>query len=94
VAGHRRLRLVLASVRGVGASVDFPVLFGDTNGDGEAGGEGDLLYNLVDLRIYLDGAPSIIDGHLFIIGGTVEGLPGMLFSITPFTFSTATAPGA
>jgi hypothetical protein len=81
---------VLASVRGEGASVDFPMLFGDTNGDGEVGGPGDLLYNLVDLRAYLDGAPFPPDGVLFVVGGSVGGLPGMMFSITPFTFSTAT----
>jgi hypothetical protein len=79
---------VLAANRGL-EEVDIPLLVGDTNGDGEVGGPDDLLYNLVDLRVYLAGTPSS-DDFFTIINGTVTSLPGMFFSTSPFTFDPLT----
>lgn len=79
----------LAESQGVGVSAFFPDLFADTNSDGVVG-EGDLLYSLVDLNVYLNSIPSFALGDVFeIVNGTVAGLPGMMFSTTPFSFDDA-----
>jgi hypothetical protein len=81
---------VLAANRGF-ETVSIPLLFGDTNADGELGGSGDLLYNLVDLRLYLGAPPIFNSGDIFTISnGTASALPGMLFSTSPFTFNSLT----
>jgi hypothetical protein len=73
----------------------LPDLWADTNGDGGIGA-GDQLYSLVDLNAYTSGGANSLaavnarfsPGQQFsIVNGTVAGLPGMLFSTTPFTFS-------
>jgi len=71
--------------------VDIPLLFGDTNGDGEVGGPGDLLYGLVDLRLFLAGVPNFSSGQFIALtDGTSIRLPGMMFSTAPFTFDSGT----
>jgi len=75
---------------GLFIEVGVPDLYADTNGDGSIG-PGDVLYSLVDLNIYLDSVPSFSLGdHFSIVGGTVAGLPGMMFSTTPFVFDPLT----
>jgi hypothetical protein len=47
----------------------------------------DKLYSLVDLSTYLDAPPSFASGDTYnITNGIATGLPGMMFSLTPFTF--------
>ncbi len=77
---------VIAERLGLGVGVKVPDLFADTNGNGTIG-EGDVLYSLVDLYDYLDVVPNFAMGDTFeIINGIVAGLPGMMFSTTPFSF--------
>jgi hypothetical protein len=76
----------IADLVGVGVKVLIPDLFSDTNRDGVVG-DGDVLYSLVDLNVYLNSIPNIEMGDTFdIIDGLVAGLPGMMFSTTPFGF--------
>jgi hypothetical protein len=71
--------------------VQIPLLLGDTNGDGELGGDDDLLYGLVDLRLYLNGSVDFTGGEVFdIANGTNKELPGLAFSTAPFTFDEST----
>lgn len=75
-------------VRGAGsnATVRIPDLFADTNEDGLLG-DGDALYSLVELGIYLRSVPSFdLNDTFSIVNGRVATLPGMIFSTTPFTF--------
>lgn len=68
----------------------IPDLFGDTNKDGVLD-DGDVLYSLVDLNIYLNSIPSFNLGDSFAIAnGTTPALPGMSFSTTPFDFDPGT----
>jgi hypothetical protein len=68
----------------------IPDLFGDTNKDGVLG-EGDVLYSLVDLNVYLNLIPSFSLGDSFVmVNGTTPALPGMSFSTTPFAFDPET----
>jgi hypothetical protein len=77
---------VIAERLGIGAGVKIPDLFADTNGNGTIG-EGDVLYSLVDLYEYLEFVPDFAMGDTFdIVNGMVSGLPGMMFSTTPFSF--------
>ena len=77
---------LLVSRIGVGASVDIPDLFADTNGDNSVGA-GDVLYSLVDLAVFLNSVPAFEIGDTFnIVNGTVASLAGMMFSSTPFSF--------
>jgi len=70
--------------------VRIPDLFGDTDNNGILG-EGDVLYSLVDLNIYLNSIPSFSLGNSFTIAnGTTSALPGMSFSTTPFDFDPGT----
>ena len=70
-----------------GEEIIIPNLFADTNGDGLLG-PGDLLYTLVDLNVYLNLVPTFSLGDSSdIVNGQVAGLPGMMFSTTPFVFS-------
>lgn len=79
----------IAGEVGFGQVIIVPELFADTTGDGIIG-EGDLLYSLVDLNLYLDGPPSFSLGDTFdISAGLVAGLPGMMFSTAPFVFDPA-----
>jgi hypothetical protein len=78
---------VLAARMGLGREVLIPDLFADTSGDGRLG-EGDVLYGLVDLNVYLNSVPDFTLGQPFtVVDGRVAGLPGMMFSTTPFSFS-------
>lgn len=71
---------------GINTRIWVPDLFADTNGDG-AIGDGDYLYSLVDMDIYLNAAPSFHLGDKFqIVNGVVATLPGMWFSDSPFGF--------
>jgi hypothetical protein len=70
--------------------VRIPDLFGDTDNNGILG-EGDVLYSLVDLNIYLNSIPNFSLGDSFaVINGTTSALPGMSFSTTPFDFDPGT----
>ena len=77
---------VIAEHVGFGASIFVPDMFADTNGNGTIG-EDDVLYSVVDLYEYLDSASPFSVGQTFdIVDGVASGLPGMMFSTTPFTF--------
>jgi len=81
---------VLADDRG-SDPLQIPLLFGDTNRDGEVGGPDDLLYGLVDLRLFLAGTPVFLSGQsITLIEGVSSQLPGMMFSTAPFTFDSQT----
>jgi hypothetical protein len=81
---------VLAADRG-SDPLQIPLLFGDTNGDGEVGGPDDFLYELVDLRLFLAGTPDFSNGQsIALTGGMSSQLPSMLFSTAPFTFDSQT----
>jgi hypothetical protein len=78
--------------RDVFHEVRIPGLFADMNGDGMLN-DADVLYSFVDLDIYLNAIPIFSLGDSFaIINGVVAGLPGMMFSSTPFTTS-GSVPG-
>lgn len=71
---------------GLYVTVKIPDIFADTNNDGIIG-TGDRLYSLVDLDLYLEAIPTFSLGDSFdIVNGTISGLPGMVFSTTPFIF--------
>ena len=75
---------------GNGVVVAVPDLFADTNNDGSLD-DGDVLYALVDMSVYLQAIPSFTEGEAFnIVNGVVAGLPGMMFSTTEFTFDPST----
>jgi hypothetical protein len=66
--------------------ISIPDVYADTNRDGVIG-EGDILYSLVDLNVYLNAVPSFTLGESFaIVNGVSDRLPGMRFSTTPFVF--------
>jgi len=70
--------------------IAIPDLYADTNGDGVLD-SGDELYSLVDINKYLAAVPTFALGDIFSVNdGTVAGLPGMMFSTTPFSFDPAT----
>ena len=70
--------------------VAVPDLYADTNGNGSLD-DGDVLYSLVDMSVYLQAIPTFTEGEAFnIVNGTVAGLPGMMFSTTDFTFDSST----
>ena len=70
-----------------------PDLFADTDGNGVLGA-GDVLYSLVDINQYLTSVPLFALGDVFNIqNGQVLGLPGMLFSLTPFLYNPTSAAG-
>ena len=80
----------IADKEGYGVEVPIPDLFADTNGDGMLGA-GDDLYSLVNLSVYLESIPTFSMGDSFtVVDGAVSGLPGMMFSTTPFTFDPST----
>jgi len=73
-----------------GQEVDIPDLFADTNGDGSLD-TGDVLYGLVNVVPYIEALPSVALGDSYmVVNGQVAGLPGMLFSTTPFSFDPTT----
>ena len=77
---------VIAEHVGLNASIFVPDMFADTNGNGTIG-QGDVLYSVVDLYKYLGSASPFSVGQTFnIVDGVASGLPGMMFSTTPFTF--------
>jgi hypothetical protein len=85
----------LAADVGVGVEIPIPDLYADTNGDGVLD-SGDVLYSLDDINKYLAAAPTFALGDTFSVNdGAVAGLPGMMFSTTPFSFdpSTGFSPG-
>jgi len=76
--------------RGIADEVLIPDLFGDTNKDGVLG-DGDVLYSLVDLNIFLNSIPIFnLEDSFAIVNGTTPALPGMSFSSTPFAFDSET----
>jgi len=80
----------IADQKGIGQTVWIPDLFADTNTDGILG-EGDLLYSVVDLNVFLVNAPSFNLGDTFnFANGPAAELPGMIFSTKPFTFAADT----
>lgn len=80
---------VMAQITGYEAEIAIPDLMADVNGDRSLDGR-DVLYSLVDLMTYLPARPAVAIGATYeISGGRVAGLPGMLFSITPFEFDPA-----
>ena len=77
----------IAGRLGDGITVLVPDIFGDVNGDGVLG-DGDTLYSMVDMTLYLDAIPTFSLGDTFrIVNGRVAGLRGMIFSSTPFTYN-------
>jgi hypothetical protein len=78
---------LISAVYGNNVFVHIPDLFADTNGSGGLD-DNDVLYSLVDMRVFCANAPGFNDNDLFqIVNGQVPALPGMRFSTTPFTFS-------
>jgi hypothetical protein len=76
----------IAGNLGFETPVRVPDLFADTNGDGMLG-EGDVLYSTVDMSQYIHVLPDFALGDTFTISnGLIAGLPGMMFSTTPFTY--------
>lgn len=80
----------IAGKLGFESPVRVPDLFADTNGDGLVG-EGDVLYSMVDVNEYIEKTVSFSLGDTFrITNGLAAGLPGMMFSSSPFIYSAAT----
>jgi hypothetical protein len=81
--------LVLQTI-GPNLGVLVPDLYADTNGNSQLD-DGDRLYSVVDLRTWIVNPPDTAPlSTLSIVNGRVPGLPGMMFSTTPFTFNSGT----